>query len=60
MAFVSRKDGYKSWEHEEYMALGAMGTTNHAIVGYRGRRYTAIYNLFVDAYFVDDVDGEVD
>jgi hypothetical protein len=29
------------------------------IAGYKGRRYTAIYNPFVDAFFVDDVDGEV-
>jgi hypothetical protein len=33
---------------------------NHAIVGYRGRRYAALYNPYVGAYFVDDVDGEVD
>jgi hypothetical protein len=29
------------------------------VAGYKGRRYTAIYNPFVGAFFVDDVDGEV-
>ena len=32
---------------------------NHVIAEYRGNLYTAIYNPFVGAYFVDDIYGYI-
>ena len=30
---------------------------NHVIAEYKGHRYTAIYNIFVGLYYVDDLYG---
>ena len=30
---------------------------NHVIAEYKGKRYTAVFNPFVSAYYVDDIYG---
>lgn len=32
---------------------------NNVVVEYNGKHYTAIYNVFVSAFYVDDLYGEV-
>ena len=32
---------------------------NHVIAEYKGKRYTAVFNPFVWAYYVDDIYGEI-
>ena len=32
---------------------------NHVIAEYKGKRYTAVFNPFVCAYYVDDKYGEI-
>jgi len=32
---------------------------NNVIVEYKGKRYTAIYNVFNGYYYVDDIYGEI-
>lgn len=33
---------------------------NNVIAEYKGKKYTAVYNIFIGLYYVDDIYGEVE
>jgi len=60
MAYVhSLKDLQTDANHMAEVAIISKDGDNNIVVEYKGKKCTAIYNIFAGAYFVDDVYGVI-